>query len=104
MAGLAGNRIHRGGRSFDHRMRRMAAGADRSRRAAVGDQSRVNARFPLLELVVVTGAADLHHGDGKLTLAGNGIYRRRMVAQVDVNVAASAPKLAMDRLRKVIRV
>ena len=103
MAGLAWNRIHRRGRTLDHRMRRMATGTDRSRRVAIGDQRRVNARVPLLELVIVAGVADLHHCDGKLALAGDRISRWRMAAQAYVNVAAGTSEHAMDRLREVIR-
>src|SRR5208337_2507830 len=90
------------GHTLDHGMRRMAARAHWGDRVTFTDQGRVDAFVPLPELLAVTGAADLDHGEGKVALAADRVRRRRMTGQVHVGMAAGAPDRAVDRLRQAI--
>src|ERR1700722_4097574 len=99
---LARNRVHRGRRAFDDRVRRMTTGANRCGGVAIVDQGRVDAGLPLLELVIVTGAADLNHGDGKFALAGDRLPRGGMARKFNVVMAAGTPQHTVDRCRESV--
>ena len=77
-------------RALDDRMRIMAIGADRRRRIAAAHQRGVNAALPLLELVGMTAAADLGHGDGKAARTSISLSAGRMRGGINVGVTAGA--------------
>jgi len=83
-----------------HRMGIVAVGADGRDRIALSEQGGVYAAPVVLELVGVTGAADLLHRERILTDAGDLFLDRRMVLERGVGMADGAPEQVMSRFRK----
>ena len=102
MTDFAWDRVHRRGRALHHRVRGMAAGANRGDRISLGDESGVNAVLPLVELVAVASGADLCSHDRKAALAGDRDVRGGMFGRIDVGMAASAPECAVNRFSECV--